>query len=420
MAIYHLPYGHDQLSFALPDALSVTLLAPPPTPPAPDPLAAVRVALSQPVGDVRLSDFAGARRVAIAISDKTRPVPHHLLLPPLLAALQAQGIGPERITLIIGNGTHPPTPAAAMRSGLGVAPTVTVLSHDCDDAANLVYAGETSRGTPVWVNRQFAEADVRMVVGNLEPHQFQGYSGGVKGAAIGLAGRTTINVNHSLMTHPHAQLGRYDDNPPRQDVEDIGRIMAVDFVLDAIINQDKQLVKAVAGDPWAVMQAGIPLVAASAQAPVAQLFDLVITSPGGHPKDINLYQAQKALAHAALVTRDGGFVILAAACPEGGGSRGFEQWVRQRHSLQDVIDTFRAEGFRVGPHKAFQLARDASRVQVRLVSEMPAAQVQSYLLNPAPDLSAAIAEALAALPPAPRVGIMPRANATVPVLRASG
>ena len=256
MSFYQIPYGHSTLRFALPDDLSVEVLAPAHTPPAPDPLAAVQQALRQPVGGVHLSDFAGARRVAIAVSDKTRPVPHHVLLPPLLAALQALGIGPEQISLIIGNGSHPPVAPAAMRPLLGVDEQISLISHDCDDAANLVYRGETPRGTPVWVNRHFAAADVRIVVGNLEPHQFQGYSGGVKGAAIGLAGRATINANHSLMMHPLAQLGRYDDNPARQDVEAIGQAMDIHFALNAIINQDKQLVRAVAGEPRAVMRAG--------------------------------------------------------------------------------------------------------------------------------------------------------------------
>lgn len=414
---YTIPYGRGELSFSLP--VPAEILSPRRTPAARDPLSVVRAALADPVGDVSLADFVHARRVAIAVSDQTRPVPYRYLLPPLFATLAALGIADERIMLIIANGAHPPMPPARFRAQVHLSENIAVVSHDCDDTVNLVYCGETAAGTPVWVNRHFHEADLRIVVGNIEPHQFQGYSGGAKGAAIGLAGRETIDANHSLMTHPDAQLGRYDDNPARQDVEAIGRAMGIHFALNAILNQDKQLVSALAGEPIAVMRAGIPQVGAACQVRVEHPFDLVVASPGGHPKDINLYQAQKALAHAALVTRDGGFVILVAACPQGTGSPEFETWVRQRHSLQDVLSTFAAEGFRVGPHKAVQLARDARRVQVRLVSEMEPAQVRSLLLTPAPDLDSALREALTALPSRPRIAIMPQASATAPILDAA-
>ena len=154
-----------------------------------------------------------------------------------------------------------------------------------------------------------------------------GFSGGVKSAAIGLAGKRTVNTNHAMMSDPKAQIGRYDDNPCRQDVEEIGQMIGVHFALNAVLNENRQIIHALAGDPVAVMQAGIPLVREVFQVAVAEPFDLMIVSPGGHPKDINIYQAQKALGHATLVTQPGGTVILAAACPEGTGSKGYEAFM---------------------------------------------------------------------------------------------
>ena len=200
-------------------------------------------------------------------------------------------------------------------------------------------------------------------MGNVEPHQFQGFSGGVKSAAIGLAGRETINHNHARMIDPRAQLGHYADNPARQDVEEIGAMIGVHLALNAVLNGQKQIVHAVAGEPRAVMEAAIPLSRQVSQAPVAAPFDLVIASAGGHPKDLNLYQAQKALAHAALVTRDGGTVIVVAACPEGTGSRSYEAWMQGVGSHEEVFARFEREPFRVGPHKAFLMSRDAARVR---------------------------------------------------------
>jgi nickel-dependent lactate racemase len=149
------------------------------------------------------------------------------------------------------------------------------------------------------------------------------------------------------------------------------------------------------------------------QAPVAAPFDLVIASAGGHPKDLNLYQAQKALAHAALVTRDGGMVIVVAACPEGAGSQRYVDWMAGIDSHQAVLDRFEGEPFRVGPHKAFLISRDAARVRTILVSEMAPALVRRLLLTPASSVDAALGLALPDLPEGARVGIMPRASSTV-------
>ena len=417
MADYTLPYGKTALRFSLPDGLAVEVLAPADVPPAPDPLAAVEAALNDPAAGVRLEDFAGARSAAVAINDKTRPVPHAHLLPPLLARLEALGLPPAAITLVIAAGAHPPMPPDEFAQVVpaGVLARYPVVCHDCDDAGELVYRGATARGTPVWVNRRYAEADLRLVVGNIEPHQFMGFSGGVKSAAIGLAGRDTITRNHAHMTEPAARLGQYAGNPAREDVEEIGRLVGVHYALNAVLNRHKQIVQVVAGDPMAVMQAGIPLAEAIATVPVAAPFDLTLASPGGHPKDINLYQAQKALAHAALVTRPGGTIILAAACPEGAGSDHYERWMADVDSYEAVFAKFARESFHIGPHKAYQIARDAARVRVRLVTDMPPDLARRLLLPPAA-LDDALAEALASLPPGGRVGILPNANATVPRL----
>ncbi len=147
-------------------------------------------ALENPVGNVRLSDFAGVRSAVIAINDKTRPVPHQDLLPPLLSRLEMLGLPPESILLLIATGTHLPMPPDEYARILPpeVIARYPILSHDCDDSANLVERGVTQRGTPVWVNRHFDQADLRIAVGNIEPHHFMGFSGGAKTAAVGLTG----------------------------------------------------------------------------------------------------------------------------------------------------------------------------------------------------------------------------------------
>jgi lactate racemase len=418
MTAITLPYGRSTLSATLPEPYRADLISLAPLRAVTDPGGAVEAAMENLLGDVTWSDFAGVRSAAIAINDKTRPAPHQHLLPPLLRQLESIGLPPAAIRLIIATGTHPPMPPEEFTAVVppAVLARYPVLCHDADDAANLVHLGTTGRGTPVWINRAYLEAELRLVVGNIEPHQFQGFSGGVKSAAIGLAGRATVNHNHAMMDDPAAQLGRYADNPTRQDVEEMGRMIGVHLALNTILNDQKEIVQVLAGTPMAVMEAGIPLVERICQVAVNGRYDLVIASPGGHPKDINLYQAQKGLAHASLIARDGGIVILAAACPEGTGSRGYEEWVQQLDSHEAVLARFAGEGFRVGPHKAFQIARDAVRVKLLFISGMEPAFVRQLLLTPMPDLATAVNHALAHLPPHPRIALMPKANATIPLL----
>jgi nickel-dependent lactate racemase len=410
-----IPYGKGYLP--LPQGLPVTLIAPRPVEAVPDPLAAVSAALENPVGGRRLEDFGQARSVAITINDKTRLVPHQHLLPPLLERLHHLGIRPDQITFVIATGTHAPMPAEEFERILppAILQRYRVISHDAYDESVLVDLGKTTHGTPVLVNKHYWAADLHLVVGNIEPHQFMGFSGGVKSVAVGVASFQTINHNHALMSHPNSQLGRYEDNPARQDVEEIGRMIRVDFAVNALLNSQKQIVEVIAGEPVAVMQAGIPRVRAIFQVEVEAPFDLVITSPGGHPKDINLYQAQKALAHAALITRTGGAVILVAACPEGTGSQHYEDWVLGMDSQEAVIERFKREGFKIGAHKAFQLARDATRLRVVMVSQMPPEFVQRLLLQPASSLEEALSQLV--LPPNARIAVIPAANVTIPSLK---
>lgn len=418
MAGYEIHYGRKTLHFEVPDVWPVQVIAPAEVPAAADPRGCVEAALDHPLGGPRLEAYAEARTAAIAINDKTRPVPHGDLLPPLVARLEALGLGPEHITFYIATGTHPPMPPGEYAQVVPPAllARYPVVCHDAHDAASLLYKGESTRGTPIWIHRAYAESDLRIVVGNIEPHQFQGFSGGYKTAAIGLAGFETINRNHAWMTDPHADLGEYEHNPARQDVEEMGRRTGVHFALNAILNDDKKIVEVLAGDPAAVIARGIPRVLELYQSRLPGRFDLMIISPGGHPKDINLYQAQKALGHAVRVANSGATVILIAACPEGTGSQSYEAWMKDKTSYQQVFESFAREGFRVGPHKAFQIARDASRVRVVMLTEMAPDFVRHLLLTPAASLQGAIDAALAALPPGARIGVMPYANSTIPVV----
>jgi nickel-dependent lactate racemase len=352
--------------------------------------------------------------VAIAISDNTRPVPHSILLPPLLRELVRVGIAPSAITFIIATGLHRAMHPDEFGQVLPeeLVAQYKIVSHDATKGTKDL--GITARGTPILINDSFAAADLRIVIGNLEPHQFMGFSGGVKTAAIGCAGAETINRNHALMQDPRSDLGVYEGNPARMDVEEIGEKAGIHFALNAVINESKQIIDVLAGDPREVMLKGIPLVRKVYCVRVPERFDMVIVSPGGHPKDINVYQAQKALGHAARVCKREGTIVLAAACPEGSGSSSYENWVAGCASHEQVLQRFQSEGFRIGPHKAFQIARDAVSRRVLVITDMPDALARKLLLEKYASIEAAIASACTTLPDGARIGIMPFGNATIP------
>ena len=424
MKEYTLPYGRSQLTFSLPDTLDVTVLEPTPIPAAADATAALYAALDKPLGPQTLADLipgdAAQCQVAIAINDKTRPVPHKLLLPPPLQRLAALGIPAQAVTLIIAMGTHVPTLAAEFEQVVprDILARYRVMAHDCD-AGDLVNCGTTTRGTPVWMNRHFMAADIRIVVGNIEPHHFAGFSGGVKSAAIGLAGRATATANHSLLVDARSTLARYTDNPLRQDIEEIGQLADVHFAFNIVMNRHKKIVTAFAGAPLDVMQAAIPVIRRIYEVPVAAPFDLLITSPGGYPKDINLYQAHKAVTPAFHVTREGGALILLAACADGIGHARYAHWMKKHAftSHNAVLETFKQEPFQLGPHKAFLFARQASQLRgIWVVSDIATDEIKRLLLNPA-TLAEALSATLSTLPEGARVGIIPYANVTIPVLQ---
>ncbi len=378
--------------FHLPEEWQVSLIKPEP-----------REALNNPVNEIvkALNDLGAEfnagqdrKKAAVAINDKTRPVPHNLLLPPLVHWLNERGFKREDITFIIASGTH--TPMLPAEHHLIVPKEIDeqfrIISHDADREDSLVNLGVTSSGTPCTINRIFAEADLKIVVGNIEPHQYMGWSGGVKSAVIGLGGAESIRTNHAMLSLKGASPCRYDDNPVRQDVEESGRLIAVHLALNVVMNDKKEIVSVFAGNPVSVMKRGINEALSLFTAAVSSRSDLVITSPGGYPKDINLYQTQKALRHASAAAKPGAPMILAGCCIEGVGSGPYEAWMNDKTSHEEVRNTFNQEEFKLGPHKAMLFAADAMGRDVYLVSDLPRETVKKMLLKPAASVQDAIDE----------------------------
>lgn len=416
MTEFSLPYNKSSVTIAIPEGYKVDLLEPQTINPLINPLEEINNALQNPLGMRKIEDFAQAESIGIAVNDKTRPVPHPNPTLPLLQYLEQLGFDPENITLFVGSGTHAPMDEAELSRILDeeIIERYKVLVHDCDQSP-LIDLGETKYQTPIRINADFYHCDLKITVGNIEPHHFMGFSGGVKTAVIGLAGRETINTNHAMLSHPRAKSGVFHINPMRQDIEEIGRKTDLHFTLGTVLDEEKNILKVYFGDPDSVMNAAIPVVRQIFGVNVPELYDLVIASPGGAPKDINLYQSQKALTHASRITQQDGWVVLVAACPEGAGSNSYEAYVTSVKSHQAIIDHFTNGFFKIGPHKAFQIAQAALRVNVVLVSDVPPEDVKRWMLTPSNPqlLNPLISYILNKLPVGARIAVLPDATRTM-------
>lgn len=372
----------------------------------------IKNALNNCIGNKKQRFINRNSKVAIAVNDNTRPIPNNLILPPLLKKIENFGIPSENISFFIATGTHKNPSKNQLKELLSpeIEGKYNVIIHDCDDLNNLTFLGVSTSGTPIYINKDYYLYDIKVVVGQIEPHHFMGFSGGVKSAVIGLGGRKTIEVNHSKITNQKAKMGIFYTNPMRKEVEEIGKIIGVDIAFNVVLNSKKQITNAFYGDPYQVMQKGIESSVSVCQVDNKREYDMVIASPGGYPKDINLYQSQKAITHACTFLKKNGVVILAAACSDGFGDELFEDFFQGNNTWLEIINSFIDQKFRIGPHKAFQLALQIKDHPIILISEMKPKKVRTMLLTPASNISEAVSISKDLLPEIPRIAVLPYAT----------
>jgi len=378
-----LPYGHETITIEVPRDKLVGTFVPRAIPAVADPAGALRDALAHPVGGPSLRDLAAPdRRVAIVIEDATRPVPNSLVVDGVVSELEAGGVSPKNVTIIVATGLHRAMTDEELASALGHwFGVVNCENHDAHDPQRLTRLGRTSLGTEISLNRSLLEADLRITTGDVEYHQFCGYGGGVKCIYPGLANAAAIETNHSRMDLPGAVPGQIDGNPVREEIDEVGRLAKIDFNVSLAMDAEHRVVAVRAGDPDLSFREACRFVDKMYALDVPRRADLVIASPGGHPKDIDLYQSQKAIEEATQVVAPGGDVLVAARCEEGSGSEKFEAWMQQAYTADDIIDRIR-EDFVMGGHKAYQIARELQRASIHLHSEIPPGQVRCWLMTP--------------------------------------
>lgn len=408
-----LGYGKSEVGVDISRENLLQIVEPKELPGVRDETAEIRRALTNPINSKRFSELVhNGQDAVMLVSDITRPTPSHKLLPPLLQELNDGGIPDEDITIVFATGLHRKLTKEEMEQqvGLDVYEGAKCINHNVDDCT---YIGTTKRGTRVNVLRAVVNADVVVCVGTIELHYFAGYSGGAKSILPGVSSGETIEMNHKLMLLPGASSGKVD-SPVRADMEEAGAMLGVDFILNVVLNAKKEIVKAFAGDVIGAHRAGVVYVDKMYKVPVKGKADIAITSSGGTPKDLNMYQAYKALDNATHAITEKGSIILVAECAEGLGNEVFERWVEEAKSPGDVIGRIK-QRFVLGGHMAAQIARIAERHDIYLVSAMPEELARKTFFIPVKDVQDAFTRAMEKHGKDVKIIVMPYGNSTLPI-----
>ena len=416
-----LPYGKTDVCVRVPARNLLGTIEPKEQQGVIDPKAEVERALKEPIGSKRLCEIVKAEsKVAIVVDDATRKAPTELMLLPVLAELNGAGVKDENITVIFGCGTHRAVKPEEEVQLLGseALKRVKTMSH-CSTAADLVYIGTTkTHGNKIYVNRVFVQADVKVLLGDVGFHYYAGYGGGRKSVLPAVCGEETIKQNHALLLNANARTGNLQDNPVHVDMTEAARLAKVDFIVNVVENKKGEIIRAFAGDLEAAFLEAVKLVDQMYRVTVDRRAEIIVVSAGGHPADMNLYQAYKGLDNALDAVKRGGVIILVAECPEGHGNQVFYDWMTRLGDLKNVEREIK-RNFVFGGHKAYYLLKALQNHQIILVSPMPDYYATSiFKVKTARAVNDALAEAWKLAGSASRVWAMPFGNVTLPVYKA--
>jgi nickel-dependent lactate racemase len=417
-----LDYGSDGLEVDLPDQRTI-VIEPSFVPAIDDSRAALVAALRAPLGPPPLRQIAGrGQKIAISVCDITRAQPREAMLRALFEEMP--GIEPRDVTILIATGTHRANTSAELERMLGrdILANYDVINHDSRDESSLAYVGHTKSGAPVYLNRKWLAADIRITTGFVEPHFFAGFSGGAKMIAPGLAGLKTVLVLHDAkhIGSPKATWGVIDSNPVQDDIREIARTTGVSFSIDVTLNRDQEITGVFAGELFAEHEQACSFSRNSVMCPVDFLFDVVLTTNSGYPLDQNLYQAVKGMSAAAEIVRPGGTIVCAAECRDGLPSHGlYGELLASRTTPAALLQMINAPGFACADAWQVQVQAQIlmkSRVLVKN-SFITHDEIRAAHFEPVHDVGKSVSAALKAAGPEPRLCVLPRGPQTIPYVR---
>ena len=349
--------------------------------------------LKNPINSLSLGDLIiqkKAKKILIIVNDITRPTPYEVILPPLLDELHQIGIKKENIIFMVATGIHRSNSQEEIKEMFGenIFSAYKFINHDCDDP-HLKNLGKLKSGNKLWVDPIVSDIDFIITTGVIVPHYFAGFSGGRKSILPGICGRRTIEANHAQMVHHDARAGNLKGNPVHQEMQEAAEKVGVDFNINVVTDENHKIVEIVAGELLTSWRQGVEVCKKIYLCPIKKKAEVVIASAGGYPKDINVYQAQKALNNACQAIKPGGTIILLAECSEGYGEPTFEKWIEEASSPDDIIGRLNKK-FILGGHKAYSIAKLTKKAEVILISSLPQDKVRKLFFIPMKNISQAL------------------------------
>jgi nickel-dependent lactate racemase len=410
-----LEYGRQGLEVELPADRVTRTLAYKSAEPLANPPAALAACLAKPTGTPPLAELARGRASAcVVICDITRPVPNELILRPVLETLETAGISRDKITILIATGLHRPNEGEELVELVGprIAQDYRVENHHGQALEEHVYLGDSPRGVPIWIDRRYVEADLKITTGLIEPHLMAGFSGGRKLICPGLAALETVKVWHGpqFLEHPRADCGLLEGNPVHQENTWIGRHTGCDFIVNVVIDAARRPLKFVAGDMEAAFLEGVEFVREVVVDTVPEPVDVVVTSSAGYPLDTTFYQAVKGLTGALPIVKQGGTIIMAASLSEGIGSPQFASLFRDNPSLEGFVERILGRDYFVMDQwQLEELAKVRRKARVKVVSDgLSAETLNGLFVEAAPSVELAVAESLAEYGPKATLAVIPK------------
>lgn len=394
-------YGTGTLPMEIPEVNVAGVLEIAESVPLLDENGAVREAIARPIASPPLAELAGGRESAcIVISDITRPVPNKVILPPMLEVLGQSGIPREKITILIATGIHRPNNAEELEAMVGsdILESYRIVNHFSQKPETHTYLGKTENGTPVHIDKTYLESDLKIITGLIEPHLMAGYSGGRKAICPGIASVETMKVMHGpeLMEHPKSAVGILEGNPFHKEATKIAQMAGADFNLNVSIDKDRRITGIFAGEMVESHRVGSAFVEKQAKVTLPAPADAVVVSSAGYPLDSTFYQAIKGLLTAVEIVKQGGSILLVAACSEGIGSKPFTDLIFKTDDLAAFVrGLYNPANFVIDQWQLEELAKVARKADIYFYTDgIPYHQRAKLFVHPLKTAQAGIQEIL--------------------------
>lgn len=412
-----LPYGDSFLPLTLPTRNIIHVITGKHVPGLDNEREAIQNALRNPIGCPSLQDCIHKNdKVLIITTDNTRPCPDDKIVPLLIDELEEK-IPRKNITIIVALGLHEPLNKNELIKKLGrkILDNYKVINHNPNHTLSL---GTTSFGTPIEVNSELTAADFRISTGFIEPHFFAGFSGGRKSITPGLCSTNTIRRNHSyeMIDHPNARAGILKGNPIHEDMVEQAKIAKLDFIVNVLLNKDRQITHVFAGNPWLAHEIGCVLEKDIVQVQINHKVDITIVTNGGAPLDQDFYQTCKGIDTASQITKSGGLIIMASSCANGIGPESFISLHASANSPREVLEIIK-NGSHSGVTWQNQiLARCQLDHSIFLLSNLDNDVASKMMATPIPTITQGLCNAFDILGENAEIAIIPEGPLVLPTV----